>query len=242
MHTRKQTSFYGKSSGFTLIELLVVISIISLLIAILLPALAAARATSQRIKCAAIQRQIGLAIHMYADDFDDYVPYVGTTSNMSNWYSQPTSNPWSRVLMESDYIHEPAGRTATTFPRKEHPFYCPSDNSDYGGGSNAGKRSFGLANAYCWNGTVFAPKRRDDMISPSKVVLTADQTGVYRFVLGGSAITYYHVGTVQIGNEHSLTFTHVGDTTNALFGDSHIETAGYDTAVKYIVKNSDLPS
>lgn len=60
--------------GFTLIELLVVISIIALLIAILLPALKAARQSALTIQCGANQRQIGILWHAYAQDHSDYFP------------------------------------------------------------------------------------------------------------------------------------------------------------------------
>ena len=55
--------------GFTLIELLVVISIISLLIAILLPALAGAREASRRIKCASQMRAINFSVLSYEVDY-----------------------------------------------------------------------------------------------------------------------------------------------------------------------------
>ena len=57
-----------KTRGFTLIELLVVISILSLLIALLLPALTAARDAAQRVACGSNLRQIGVGVATYQVD------------------------------------------------------------------------------------------------------------------------------------------------------------------------------
>ncbi len=67
---------WGRFRGFTVIELLVVIALIALLAAILTPVLYSARRAAQRTVCASNLRQIGLAVRMYRDDYQELPPYL----------------------------------------------------------------------------------------------------------------------------------------------------------------------
>jgi prepilin-type N-terminal cleavage/methylation domain-containing protein/prepilin-type processing-associated H-X9-DG protein len=61
--------------SFTLIELLVVVAIIAVLVAILLPALSKAREAARLTSCLSNLRQIGIALHEYADNNGGWCPY-----------------------------------------------------------------------------------------------------------------------------------------------------------------------
>jgi prepilin-type N-terminal cleavage/methylation domain-containing protein len=61
--------------AFTLVELLVVIAVIAVLLGILLPSLRKARYQAQLVVCASNLRQVGLAVHAYAQDYNETIPF-----------------------------------------------------------------------------------------------------------------------------------------------------------------------
>ena len=95
MKSAQQAPDNQNGRGFTLIELLVVIAIIAILAALLLPALASAKDKAQRIICTNNQKQMTLAMGMYAHDNLDYLTFP-------NWDNGVVIGPGWLYGMKSD--------------------------------------------------------------------------------------------------------------------------------------------
>ena len=88
MYMQSKTSVFNLRKGFTLIELLVVVAIISLLAAILFPVFARARENARRVSCLSNEKQLGLGMLQYAQDYDEKFPNLANVSTgQSGFYT-----------------------------------------------------------------------------------------------------------------------------------------------------------
>ena len=215
--------------GFTLIELLVVISIISLLISILLPALGAAREAGRAIKCSTNLRQIGVGIMAYTVDFDNYLPPVRDSS------TDYTTWDWAiRSYLNINSVKD--GSTAV--------YYCASEtygpiNPDI----DRAMRSYGYNHGigqFDTNGKL--PRTLTDFTTgtnPSRLMLVAekgiDPAHVSNHAIGrryGGNLTPFKTdeifkfsngNDVVEPNEGVLRHGNGGDSMNVLYIDGHVE-------------------
>lgn len=173
--------FKSTRTGFTLIELLVVISIISLLISVLLPALSAAKKTSNATVCLSKMRQMGQALVIYAQDYDQSLP-PGTApgTDATNWMvlslhvlgvqgttfaeqAALNNNMVKTFFTDTDSI-APTASNANPNHYTAHPRLMPDISSSESGGS-----------------PISGPRRSvriDAIRNPSDLILTYDGTQI----------------------------------------------------------------
>jgi prepilin-type N-terminal cleavage/methylation domain-containing protein len=131
MFSRQLTVLSLRRRAFTLVELLVVIAIIGILVALLLPAIQAAREAGRRSSCSNNLRQIGLAVHNYMDSIGELPPagcYLpGATG--SSWSAQARILPYIEQenlqnLIDFSLPYSAQGNVTQT---KVPVYQCPSE-------------------------------------------------------------------------------------------------------------------
>ncbi|MCC6580523.1 MAG: type II secretion system protein [Phycisphaeraceae bacterium] len=218
-----------KRQGFTLIELLVVISIIAMLVAILLPALAKARDAGQSIQCQSNLRQIVSASINYTLNNHDWIlassnrhePGAGYTRYGSGptWAQGANLWPWMMrdQLGASDMGSGQWGSVSTNM--SSGLLYCPEVASKP---SSVNLVDYGMTDYFMggcnWDGNTIAPKRAHELRYPSAQAVFMDTTGA------GINAAYASTGHFMLSYSMStfLGVRHVGDHANVSFADGHV--------------------
>ena len=158
-----------RRGGFTLIEALVVIFVIGILVALIIPAVIAARQVSRRIECSNKLKEIGLAITGYVDDNKAFPIGVNGKSALARLLpylgKEPLYNSMNFVAPPEGVV--PRGANLTAHQTTVQAFICPSDREpvgyagpcNYGGNVGVGYTHTGSgARNGLFSGTVIDPK------------------------------------------------------------------------------------
>jgi prepilin-type processing-associated H-X9-DG protein/prepilin-type N-terminal cleavage/methylation domain-containing protein len=115
----------SRAGGFTLIELLVVIAIISILAAILFPVFASAREKSRQAVCQSNLKQIGDAVLLYTQDYDEILPPASYNDPAA---ASPSTTPTAWMYLVDSYVKSGIAEAASGNPGQAVSVYsCPDD-------------------------------------------------------------------------------------------------------------------
>jgi len=214
LHHDTRTVRRGAQDCFTLIELLVVVAIIGILAALLLPALAAAKATAKTSLCAGNIKQIGTAVMGYLVDHGDYFP-----STMSG------SQPFFKEMEE--YVGFPFYQQYTGHPcppEKAKIYWCPEDsyrNSNEPETPYICYASYGQNDYMRCDGTLVNMKRLSNLQNPGKLLYMFDSYHYKGWSVGVSVNSWPFSLTAD--PRGGVSFRHRGGRTNCLFADFHVD-------------------
>lgn len=201
----------GLKRGFTLIELLVVIAIIAILAAILFPVFARAREAARGASCRSNLKQIGLAMNMYKQDYDETMPFQ---VNGSLWSFHPT-DPANQTYW--GYFYQP-------YAKNQQIWACPSAKE-----ASVKATSYGL-NGYLDGGRFSAPWQPG--ISDAAVVdpagtIAAHDSWETRMDDNGDMLKVSNGYTQNLAQSNDARYKteawRHNDSCNALFYDGHVK-------------------
>lgn len=212
-------------SGFSLIEVLVVLTIVAILAALLLPAIATARRLARTTRCAAHLRQVGMAVMAYADDQLGIMPPAKAPRDWAPTLPDNPADPavlhWHELILPwLDRTRSVAGGGVT--------WGCPAWKGRSGNVGWTGyglitrpdlPRSWTVTNIASWDGfllhVAYRPLRAEALTEPSQRILISDANDWWiSHQLWRNAQGWY-------GQEDLV--RHQG-ASNGLFVDGHVET------------------
>ncbi len=151
--------------GFTLIELLVVIAIIAILAAILFPVFASAREKARQTTCASNEKQLGLALLQYVQDYDELTPWWN--HSVGNYYGGWAGKIYSYVKLTAVY----ACPDDLTAPTTANPYVVSYAANDYALSNNMSTKTIAKFNAPTVTVAIFEVTgcAINDLTSPNEI-------------------------------------------------------------------------